>query len=126
MTSRRFTREAILPRDLDRTLSALADPMRRGAIELLRTGPRRAGELAQALAVSAPRMSQHLRVLREGGLIESLAPDDELAGDARARVYRLRPQPFSDLKGWLAEVETSWSTELAAFKAYAERTRRRP
>lgn len=128
MTSRRFTREAILPRGLDRTLSALADPMRRGAIELLRSGPRRAGELAQALAVSAPRMSQHLRVLREGGLIESIAPDDGPAGDARARVYRLRPQPFSDLKDWLAEVETSWSTELAAFKAYAERTRprRRP
>lgn len=75
-------------------MSALADPMRRGAIELLRTGPRRAGELAQALAVSAPRMSQHLRS----------APDDDLAGDARARVYRLRPQPFSDLMGWLAEV----------------------
>ena len=123
--SRRLTHEAILPRGLDRTLAALADPMRRGAIELLRAGPRRAGELAQALAVSAPRMSQHLRVLREGGLIESIAPDGEITSDARARVYRLRPQSFSELKGWLAEVETSWSTQLAAFKAYAERTRGR-
>ena len=123
--SRRLTHEAIPLCGLDRTLAALADPMRRGTIELLRAGPRRAGELAQALAVSAPRMSQHLRVLREGGLIESIAPDGEIASDARARVYRLRPHPFSELKGWLAEVETSWSTELAAFKAYAERTRRR-
>lgn len=126
--SRHLTHEAILPRGLDRTLAALADPMRRGAIELLRAGPRRAGELAQALAVSAPRMSQHLRVLRESGLIESIASDGEITSDARARVYRLRPQSFSELKGWLAEVETSWSSQLAAFKAYAERTRgrRRP
>jgi DNA-binding transcriptional ArsR family regulator len=123
--SRRLTQEATLLRGLDRTLAALADPMRRGAIELLRTGPRRAGELAEALEVSAPRMSQHLRVLRECGLIACITPDDELASDARARVYRLRSQPFSELKSWLTEVETSWSAELAAFKAYAERTRAR-
>lgn len=125
MKSRRLAPEAILPRGLDCTLAALADPMRRGTIELLCAGPRRAGELAQALAVSAPRMSQHLRVLREGGLIESIAPDDEAAGDARARVYRLRPKPFSELKEWLAEVEAFWSTELDAFRTYAERTRAR-
>lgn len=125
MKSRRLAPEVTLPRGLDRTLAALADPMRRGAIELLRTGPRRAGELAQALAVSAPRMSQHLRVLREGGLIENVAAGNEVAGDARARMYRLRPKPFSELKEWLAEVEAFWSTELDAFKNYAERTRAR-
>jgi DNA-binding transcriptional ArsR family regulator len=125
MRPRRPAQPTILPRGLDRTLAALADPMRRGAIDLLRTGPRRAGELAQALAVSAPRMSQHLRMLREGGLIEGIAADEEGAGDARARVYRLRPQPFSELKGWIAEVEAFWSAELAGFKAYAERTRAR-
>ena len=125
MKSRRLAQAATLPRGLDRTLAALADPMRRGAIELLRTGPRRAGELAQVLAVSASRMSQHLRVLREGGLIESVAPGEEATSDARAHMYRLRPQPFSELKGWLAEVEAFWATELAAFRAYAERTRTR-
>ena len=106
---------------LDRTLAALADPMRRGAIELLRRRPRRAGELASVLAVSAPRMSQHLRVLRDSGLIEcGLAPQD-----ARARIYRLRAEPLAELSGWLAETEALWSSELAAFKAHAERTRRR-
>jgi len=109
---------------LDQTLAALADPTRRGVIELLRRKPRRAGELASALSVSAPRMSQHLRVLKAGGLIEDA--DDQ--HDARVRLYRLRPEPFSQLQGWLAEVEAFWSAELLAFKAHAERTRgrRRP
>lgn len=106
---------------LDRTLAALADPTRRGVIELLRRRPRRAGELAEALSVSAPRMSQHLRVLRAGGLIEDA--DDER--DARVRLYHLRPEPFAQLQGWLAEVESFWSAELLAFKAHAERTRGR-
>jgi DNA-binding transcriptional ArsR family regulator len=106
---------------LDRTLAALADPMRRGAIELLRRKPRRAGELAVALSVSAARMSQHLRVLRESGLIEGV----DSPRDARARVYRLRAEPLTELSGWLAETEAFWGAELAAFKAHAERTRRR-
>jgi DNA-binding transcriptional ArsR family regulator len=95
--------------------------MRRGAIELLRRKPRRAGELAVALSVSAARMSQHLRVLRESGLIEGV----DSPRDARARVYRLRAEPLTELSGWLAETEAFWGAELAAFKAHAERTRRR-
>jgi DNA-binding transcriptional ArsR family regulator len=107
--------------DLDRTLAALADPARRGVVDLLRTGPRRAGELADALSMSPPAMSRHLRVLRQTGLIE----DTELEGDARVRVYRLRPEPFSELRQWLEEVEAFWSAELLAFKAHAERTRKK-
>ena len=106
---------------VDQTLAALADPTRRGVIELLRRRPRRAGELAETLAVSAPRMSQHLRVLRLAGLIGEA--DD--GRDARVRVYRLRPEPFAQLQGWLAEVESFWSAELLAFKAHVERTRGR-
>jgi len=101
------------------TFAALADPARRGVIDLLRCKPRRAGELASTLAISAPRMSQHLRVLRESGLIQ----EDAGEGDARVRVYRLRPEPFSALRGWLDEVEEFWQAELAAFKAHAERSR---
>src|SRR5262245_2340678 len=71
--------------DLDRTLSALADPTRRGVVELLRRKPHRASEIAQALATTRPAMSRHLRVLRKAGLV---APDG-LEDDARARVYRL-------------------------------------
>jgi DNA-binding transcriptional ArsR family regulator len=108
------------PHTLDLTLEALADPARRGAIELLRKKPRRAGELAQALALSAPSMSRHLRILRKSGLVEEDGIDD----DARVRLYRLRAEPFRALRDWLAEVEGFWSAELASFKVHAERTRK--
>jgi DNA-binding transcriptional ArsR family regulator len=103
---------------LDLTLLALADPTRRRVIDLLREGPRPAGELAEAVAMSAPAMSRHLRVLRTRGLIEERRAER----DGRLRVYALRRQPFDDLKEWLAEVESFWTDQLDAFKAHAERT----
>ena len=104
---------------LDGTFGALSDPTRRGVIDLLRKAPRRAGDLADALGVSRPAMSKHLRVLRTSGLIEPASDD----ADARAKIYRLRPEPFSALRDWLEDVERFWTLELAAFKAHAERTR---
>jgi DNA-binding transcriptional ArsR family regulator len=105
--------------DLDRTLAALADPTRRKVVDLLRTRPRRAGELARAFRVSPPAMSRHLRVLRTRGLIEEEHQDD----DARVRVYRLRPEAFRDLHSWLEEVESFWTDQLSAFREHTERTR---
>lgn len=105
--------------DLGATFAALAEPTRRGVVELLRGGPRRAGEIADELGQSRPAMSRHLRVLRASGLVE---PEGE-EGDARSRVYRLRPEPFAELRSWLQDVERLWTFELAAFKAHAERTR---
>lgn len=108
---------------VDRTLAALADPARRGAVDLLRVKPRRAGELAASLGLSAPAMSRHLRVLRTTGLVEEAHGAD--AADARVRVYRLRPEPFDALRAWVADVESYWTLELAAFKRHAERASRR-
>lgn len=105
--------------DVDRTLFALADPTRRGVIDLLRERPRRAGELASALDMSPPAMSRHLRVLRTEGIVE----EERQGDDARLRVYRLRPEPFRELRRWLEEVEAFWTGQLDAFKAHAERTR---
>ncbi|MDJ0790111.1 MAG: metalloregulator ArsR/SmtB family transcription factor [Myxococcota bacterium] len=102
--------------DLDATLAALADPTRRQVIERLIQRPHRAGELAEAFEMSPPAMSRHLRVLRTHGLVE----EDRVDDDARVRLYRLRPEPFQDLKGWLQEVERFWTGKLAAFKAHAE------
>lgn len=107
--------------DLDRTLAALADPTRRAVVDLLRRRPRRAGELAGALQMSAPAMSRHLRVLRAEGLVE----EEKEERDARVRVYRLRPEPFGELRSWLAQVETFWQGQLSAFKEHAERRKRR-
>jgi len=104
---------------LDTTFTALADPTRRGVIDLLREQPRRAGDLADQLGLSRPAMSRHLKVLRTSGLIEPASDE----ADARARVYRLLPEPFSSLRAWLDEVELFWSGQLTAFKAYAEHTR---
>jgi len=104
---------------LDRTLLALADPTRRGVVDLLKKRPRRAGELADALAMSPPAMSRHLRLLRSTGLVEEGAEAD----DARVRVYRLRHEPFTALRTWLDDVESFWEGQLDAFKAHAEKTR---
>jgi DNA-binding transcriptional ArsR family regulator len=106
---------------LDRTLSALADPTRRRVIDLLRKKPRKASALADALSITRPAMSRHLRVLRKSGLVREEGHDD----DARLRIYRLERAPFDDLEGWLEEVRGFWTEQLAAFKAYAEKGGRR-
>ena len=105
--------------NVDRTLAALADPTRRGVIDLLRKKPRRAGELADALDTTAPAMSRHLRVLRQSGLVEDVG----LAEDARVRLFQLRRAPFDDLRGWLERVESFWTSQLDSFADHVERTR---
>jgi DNA-binding transcriptional ArsR family regulator len=104
---------------LDLILAALADPTRRGVVELLGKKPRRAGELAASLEMSAPAMSRHLRVLRRSGLVE----ESHAGEDARVRLYQLKPEPFRELRHWVDDVEAFWTNELSAFKEYAERTR---
>ncbi|HUZ77424.1 MAG TPA: metalloregulator ArsR/SmtB family transcription factor [Chloroflexota bacterium] len=101
---------------LDRTLEALADPERRRAVEILRQGPRRAGELAAELGLPPPAMSRHLRRLRLGGLVEESHPPF----DARIRVYALRPEPVAELKAWLDATERAWAEQLTALKAHLE------
>ena len=94
---------------LDRTLAALADPDRRRVIEVLRSGPRRAGELAEAIGLPAPAMSRHLRVLRQSGLVE----ESHREFDARVRIYALRREPIAELRSWLDATETLWTEQLA-------------
>lgn len=103
---------------VDLTLAALADPVRRRSVELLAERPRRAGELADALGVSAPVMSRHLRVLRSADLVEEEHPPF----DARVRIYSLRAASMGALRAWLADAEAGWTQQLAAFKDHVERT----
>lgn len=96
---------------VDTTLAALAEPTRRRVVELLLEKPRRPTELAAAINTSLPAMSRHLRVLRKTGLIEEERFDD----DARVRFYHLRPEPFRDLQGWLANMESFWKDQLVSY-----------
>jgi len=106
--------------ELDLALAALADPTRRGIVDLLRDGPRRASDVADALALTRPAVSRHLRVLRESGLIELAVPEE----DARVRMVHLRREPFDALRGWIDEVEAFWVEQLSAYQAHTERARR--
>jgi DNA-binding transcriptional ArsR family regulator len=101
---------------VDRTLAALADPVRRRAVELLGERPRSAGELACDLGLAPPAMSRHLRALKEGGLVE----DGHPAFDARVRIYSLKDGATAGLKQWLAETEALWMHQLTAFKVHVE------
>ena len=94
----------------DSAIDALGDPTRRAIVERLRRGPSAVGELARGLPVSRPAVSQHLRVLREAGLVA-----DEPAG-AR-RIYRLDPTGIAALRDYF---ESFWTDVLDDFKAAAE------
>jgi DNA-binding transcriptional ArsR family regulator len=94
----------------------LADPTRRRVLELLSDEPRRAGELAKAAGTSRPVMSRHLRILLESGLVA----DERVPADARARVFRLRPEPMRDVQAWLDQLQAHWNEQLGSFKRHVE------
>jgi DNA-binding transcriptional ArsR family regulator len=102
---------------LDTLLAALADPNRRRVVEVLRAGPRPAGEIARQVGLAPPAMSRHLRTLRRTGLVEETHPDF----DARVRVYSLKAGAMTELKAWLEETEQMWSGQLEALKAHLEK-----
>ena len=100
---------------LDDAFIALADPVRRQVVEMLRARPRRAGEIAAAFDLSGPAISKHLRVLRRCRVVV----EESDATDARVRIYRLRPEPFEDVGEWIERVRSFWTDQLESFRAYA-------
>jgi DNA-binding transcriptional ArsR family regulator len=101
---------------LAQVFTALSDPTRQLVVQLLGERPHRAGELAAALGVSAPTMSRHLRVLLSAGIVADERPSD----DARARVFWLRSESITSLRGWLDELQAASDEQLAAFKRHVE------
>ena len=93
-------------------LAALADPTRRQVFERLRGGPKPVGQIARGLPVSRPAVSQHLKVLKEAGLVTDRA-------DGASRVYQIDPKGLAQVRRWLDQF---WDDELVAFKAEAEAT----
>ncbi|HZV63766.1 MAG TPA: metalloregulator ArsR/SmtB family transcription factor [Telluria sp.] len=92
-------------------LMALADPTRRAVFERLRGGPASVGDIAAGLPVSRPAVSQHLKVLKQAGLVRDEA-------DGARRLYQLDPAGLGALRSWL---DTFWDQALEAFKAEVER-----
>ena len=101
---------------VDRFFDVLADPTRRHVVQLLGEGPQRAGQLAAATGASSPAMSRHLRILLAAGLVA----DERVPEDARARVFRLNPEPVVAVQAWLDQVQAHWRNQLASFKQHVE------
>src|SRR5471030_285410 len=91
--------------------AALADPTRRAVFERLAAGPKAVGELAQGLPVSRPAVSQHLKVLKDAGLVNDEA-------DGARRIYAIDPKGLGAMRAWLDQF---WESALDAFKAEVER-----
>jgi DNA-binding transcriptional ArsR family regulator len=91
---------------LGNVIQALSDPTRRQIVTLLSGGPKRAGELAAEVGMSAPAISRHLRVLLSALVIT----DERLDEDARARVFRLRPQSIKVVQAWLDQLMSGTAT----------------
>jgi DNA-binding transcriptional ArsR family regulator len=85
--------------------TALADPTRRRIIEALAAGESSFGDLANRFEMSRPAVSQHLKVLKEAGIVASRP-------DAQRRIYRLNDDSLDEVDAWLGKVRDYWSQRL--------------
>jgi DNA-binding transcriptional ArsR family regulator len=93
--------------------TVLAEPTRRRILDRLRGADRSVGELVDALAVSQPTVSKHLRVLREAGFVSCRIA-------AQQRIYRIEPGPFQALDEWLEPYRRLWSRHLDALERHLD------
>jgi DNA-binding transcriptional ArsR family regulator len=91
-------------------MKALGDPTRRAVFESLRTGPRAVGEIARDLPVSRPAVSQHLRALKEAGLVRDRR-------DGARRLYEVDPEGLGEVRAYL---EAFWDEALGNFQRLAD------
>jgi DNA-binding transcriptional ArsR family regulator len=91
------------------SLSVLADPTRRRIVELLAGGALCAGDIASRFDVSAPAISQHLKILRNAHLVQ-------VRRDAQRRIYELNPQGIEELHQWVDRLRGFWSGKLNALE----------
>jgi DNA-binding transcriptional ArsR family regulator len=92
-------------------LAALGDPTRRRIFERVAARPSAVSDLARGLPVSRPAVSQHLRVLKEAGLVSETP-------EGTRRIYRLDPRGIAAMRDWL---DAHWEQALASFKEFADR-----
>jgi DNA-binding transcriptional ArsR family regulator len=92
------------------SLAALGDPTRRAIFERVAARPSAVGDLARGLPVSRPAVSQHLRVLKEAGLVSETP-------EGTRRIYRLDPRGIAAMREWL---DAHWASTLDAFKDFVD------
>ncbi len=95
------------------TYQALADPIRRAVLDLLRRGSRPAGQIASAFPISRPAISKHLRLLRRAHLVREHR-------EGRNRVYQLNPEPLRAVDSWIEQYRVFWTASLNNLKAFVE------
>lgn len=95
------------------TFEVVAEPTRRRLLDVLREGERSVGELVDALELSQPAVSKHLRVLRDAGLVT-------VQVRAQRRCYRLQPEPLLELDAWLAPYRRLWADRLDALERHLD------
>jgi DNA-binding transcriptional ArsR family regulator len=93
--------------------AALSDSTRTGIIELLGAGERMAGDIGARFPISAPAVSQHLKALREAGLVR-------VRIDGQRRIYSLDPAGFDEMEQWFARVRGFWGGRLDALERALE------
>ncbi|HSG98001.1 MAG TPA: metalloregulator ArsR/SmtB family transcription factor [Woeseiaceae bacterium] len=97
------------------TFTALADPTRRRIIESLAVGETSFGEIADRFEMSRPAVSQHLKVLREAGIVTARV-------DAQRRIYRLTDEGLDEIEAWLNKVREFWTQRLAKLEQLLSET----
>jgi DNA-binding transcriptional ArsR family regulator len=95
------------------TFDVLAEPARRRILDLLLERPRLVGELTEALGLTQPGTSKHLRILRQAGLVRARP-------EAQRRWYELRPEPLAEVDAWLAPYRRLWSDSLDALERHLD------
>jgi len=98
--------------------AALADPTRRRIVELLSSGERAAGALGEDFKISAPAVSQHLKTLRDAGLVR-------VRIDGQRRIYSLNPEGMAEMDAWFAKMRGFWSGRLDALEQELEKGEKR-
>jgi DNA-binding transcriptional ArsR family regulator len=96
------------------SLIALADPNRRRIVEMLAAGELAAGEIGTAFAISAPAISQHLKVLKEANIVT-------VRVDGQRRIYALDPDGFAEIDRWLSSVRRFWIPKLDELERQMQR-----
>jgi DNA-binding transcriptional ArsR family regulator len=99
---------------VESAFAVLAEPNRRAILSVLSLSERSVNELMLELRMPQPSVSKHLKVLKNGGFVESRV-------EAQRRVYRLNPKPLQEVDAWLEPFRRFWSTHVDALEKHLDR-----